>query len=94
MTRFRRNHAMQDTAAIRLNVVPVAPKDRYETIMGAYDSLAVGGVLELTVDHEPSCLYYALRGLRGEGTFRFDYVERGPEVWRGEVRKDAAGTGS
>jgi regulator of cell morphogenesis and NO signaling len=69
-----------------LDVRPVEPKDRFATIMGAYDALGGGGVLDLTVDHDPRCMYYTLKARRGE-TFRFEYLENGPEVWRVEVTR-------
>lgn len=71
----------------RLDVRPVPPKDRYDRIMGAYEGLAPGEVLELTVDHDPTCMYYTLKATRGDDAFAFDYRERGPEVWRVRVRK-------
>jgi uncharacterized protein (DUF2249 family) len=71
----------------RLDVRPVEPKDRFETIIGAYESLAPGDRLELTVDHDPTCMYYTLKATRGDDAFAFEYVERGPEVWRVQVQK-------
>lgn len=70
-----------------LDVRAVEPKDRFERIMGAYESLPAGGVLELTVDHDPKCMYYTLRVTRGDESFTFDYLEAGPEAWRVLVRK-------
>ncbi len=70
-----------------LDVRPVAPKDRYDRIIGAYEALAVGSELELTVDHDPTCMYYTLRATRGDDAFAFDYLEQGPEIWRVRVRK-------
>lgn len=70
-----------------LDIRPVEPKDRYETIIGAYEGLATGAELELTVDHDPTCMYYTLKATRGDDAFEFDYLERGPEVWRVRVRK-------
>lgn len=70
-----------------LDVRPVPPKNRYDTIMGAYEALPTGGVLSLVVDHDPTCMYYTLRATRGEDAFRFEYLERGPEVWRVRVEK-------
>jgi uncharacterized protein (DUF2249 family) len=72
---------------LRLDVRPVEPKDRYERIMGTYESLAVGETLELVVDHDPQCMYYTLRATRGDDAFSFDYLENGPETWRVLVRK-------
>lgn len=71
----------------KLDMRAVAPSERYERIMGAYEELGTGGTMELTLDHEPSCMYYALRATRGEDAFAFDYVEAGPELWRVRVQK-------
>lgn len=70
-----------------LDVRPVPPKDRYDTIIGAYEALEPGGALELAVDHDPTCMYYTLKATRGDDAFSFDYLEQGPEVWRVRVRK-------
>lgn len=71
----------------RLDIRPVEPKDRFERIMAAYEALAVESTLELVVDHDPKCMYYTLRATRGEESFRFEYLEDGPEVWRVHVRR-------
>jgi uncharacterized protein (DUF2249 family) len=75
------------TDLVQLDVRPVEPKDRFDRIMGAYESLTTEQALELTVDHDPKCMYYALRATRGEGAFAFDYLENGPEMWRVRVQK-------
>lgn len=67
-----------------LDVRPVEPKDRFVTIMAAYDALGPGDTLDLTVDHDPKCMYYTLRAMHTE-PFRFEYLEEGPETWRVEV---------
>lgn len=71
----------------RLDVRPVEPRDRFETIIGAYEALSPGDRLELTVDHDPTCMYYTLKATRGDAAFAFEYLEQGPEVWRVHVRK-------
>ena len=72
---------------LKLDVRPVEPKDRYERIIGAYESLAVGQTMELVVDHDPQCMYYTLRATRGDDAFTFEYLEQGPETWRVIVGK-------
>lgn len=72
---------------VRLDVRPVEPKNRFECIMGAYEELPASETLELTVDHDPKCMYYTLRATRGDDAFSFDYLEEGPETWRVQVRK-------
>jgi uncharacterized protein (DUF2249 family) len=76
------NHALT-----RLDVRPVEPKHRFETIMTAYEALRPGVILHLVVDHDPRCMYYTLRATRGEESFTFDYLEEGPEVWRVAVTR-------
>ena len=71
----------------RLDVRAVHPKDRYDRIISAYEALDVGGELELTVDHDPTCMYYTLKATRGDDAFDFIYLDRGPEVWRVRVKK-------
>lgn len=79
------------TMPIRLDVRPVEPKDRFALIMGAYEDLRVGEILELTVDHDPKCMYYTLKATREEDEFSFLYMESGPEAWRVHVRKGVQG---
>jgi uncharacterized protein (DUF2249 family) len=71
----------------KLDVRPIPPRDRYETIIGAYEALDPGAELELAVDHDPTCMYYTLKATRGDAAFAFHYLEKGPEVWRVRVRK-------
>ena len=69
-----------DTAST-LDIRPTPPKDRYETIMSAYESLLPGETMRLIVDHDPRCMYYTLQATRGDDAFRFEYVEDGPIDW-------------
>lgn len=79
------------SSVVCLDVRPVEPKHRFESIMSAFEALAPTQTLELTVDHDPMCMYYTLRATRGDGTFAFEYLERGPRTWRVHVRKNVAG---
>ncbi len=65
-----------------LDIRPTPPKDRFETIMAAYESLASGETLHLIVDHDPRCMYYTLQATRGDDAFSFEYVEDGPIDWQ------------
>lgn len=66
----------------QLDVRSVAPAARFETIMNAYETVPTGGILHLVVDHDPLCMYYTLKVMRGADAFSFHYLEDGPEVWR------------
>ncbi len=70
-----------------LDVRGVPPGERFPLIMGAYEALAEGDSLQLTVDHDPECMYYTLLGTRGPDAFTFAYGERGPVTWRVTVTK-------
>lgn len=70
-----------------LDVRKVEPKDRLETILGAYKALQKGATLKLTVDHDPSCMYYMLEATEPAGSFAFQTTEKGPTTWRAEVKK-------
>lgn len=70
-----------------LDVRSVAPRNRFEMIMGRYRELRPGETLLLIVDHDPKCMYYTLRADYGKDSFSFDYLEDGPEVWRVHVTK-------
>jgi uncharacterized protein (DUF2249 family) len=72
---------------VALDVRPVAPKDRFELIMGTYEALPAGGTMELMLDHDPTCMYFTLLSTKGEGKFDFDYLDQGPIDWRVLVRK-------
>lgn len=72
-----------------VDVRDVEPKDRLGTILGAFRALPLGATLRITLDHDPSCMYYALEESEPAGTFSFRKVGDGPEVWGAEVTKKA-----
>lgn len=72
---------------IELDVRDVEPRDRFETILGAYRMLIPGATMHLTVDHDPMCMYYTLEATEPAQSFSFEVVEHGPEVWRAQVTK-------
>lgn len=76
---------MIEAARVKLDIRPVEPRDRFERIMSTYESLGRDQILELTVDHDPKCMYYTLKATRGDDAFDFRYLESGPERWRVEV---------
>lgn len=63
-----------------LDVRPMAPKVRHETIFDRIDELATGETLRLVNDHDPALLRYQLDATRPD-QFRWEYVEQGPEEW-------------
>lgn len=63
-----------------LDVRPMPPRERHETIFGQLDGLTTGDTLRLVNDHDPAPLRYQLEATR-PGQFRWEYIESGPEEW-------------
>ncbi|HET7658221.1 MAG TPA: DUF2249 domain-containing protein [Bacillales bacterium] len=57
------------------------PREKHPAIYRTFEALAAGEKMELINDHNPKPLYYELEAER-KGTFTWDYLEEGPEVWR------------
>ncbi len=70
-----------------VDVRNVEPRDRLGTILGAFRALPRGATLQITLDHDPSCMYYALEDSEPAGTFAFRKIGDGPKVWHAEVTK-------
>lgn len=71
-----------------LDVRTLAPAKRHDTIFENLDELATGASLTLINDHDPIPLRYQLEATR-EGTFTWDYEERGPATWRVRIGRRA-----
>lgn len=72
--------------------VPSLPRgEKHPTIFRLLEQLAIGDVLRITNDHDPLPLRRALERA-APGAFTFEYLERGPVVWKVEIRKVGAGS--
>lgn len=71
-----------------LDVRPMPPRARHETIFERLDELAAGETLRLVNDHDPAPLRYQLDATR-PGQFRWEYVDRGPEEWAIDITSTA-----
>ncbi len=69
-----------------LDIRPVHPREKHSTIFKMFDSLNNGETFQLINDHDPMPLYYQFNAERAE-QFGWEYVERGPEVWRVNITK-------
>ena len=70
-----------------LNVIEIVPKERHPLIFRTFDELGRGEAFILTNDHDPRPLYYQLLHER-EGLFTWEYLARGPEIWRVRITKN------
>lgn len=71
---------------IELDVRPMAPRDRHPAIFNLWAKLTNGESFLLTNDHDPLPLYYQF-ACEHTGTFRWEYRQRGPELWQVRLTK-------
>lgn len=69
-----------------VDVRQTPPAQRHPMIFGTFESLKPGQSFELVNDHDPKPLYYQFQA-ELTGQFEWNYLERGPEIWRVEIRK-------
>lgn len=62
------------------------PRERHPTIFGTWAQLAPGQTILLVNDHDPVPLYYQFAA-EHVGTFRWEYLEQGPDVFRIRITK-------
>ncbi len=88
----------ESTVINSLDVRSVAPRNRFEMIMGRYDDLDRGETLLLVVDHDPKCMYYTLKADYSDEAFAFAlggvgvvlvmyWVYVGWDVWQVKITK-------
>jgi uncharacterized protein (DUF2249 family) len=71
-----------------LDVRPMPPRVRHETIIDRLDQLVAGETLRLVNDHDPAPLRYQLDATRPD-QFGWEYVEQGPEEWAIDITSRA-----
>src|SRR5450759_4696626 len=67
-----------------LDVRTVPPADRHTQIFETFEALAPGAGFELVNDHDPRPLYFQFAA-RPSVAFTWDYLEKGPKLWRVRV---------
>lgn len=76
---------MTDTV---LDVRSIIPRERHPRIFNTFDGLQPGQSFQLVNDHDPLPLYYHFNAER-PGSFAWNYLESGPEVWRVRIDRTA-----
>lgn len=69
-----------------LDIRSIIPREKHPTIMRTFDELQSGDAFELINDHDPIPLYYQFNAEK-PNQFGWEYVERGPEIWRVNISK-------
>ncbi|MBI5801264.1 MAG: DUF2249 domain-containing protein [Verrucomicrobia bacterium] len=78
---------MNDTLSEHLiDVRPMPPRERHPRIFGSWAELTPGESILLVNDHDPVPLYYQFAA-EHIGTFRWEYIEQGPDVFRVRITK-------
>jgi uncharacterized protein (DUF2249 family) len=64
-----------------LDVRVIPPREKHPAIFATFDALSDGESFVLVNDHDPFPLRYQFEAERPDG-FEWQYLERGPVVWR------------
>jgi uncharacterized protein (DUF2249 family) len=78
----------QTQTAKMIDVRTIPPRERHPLIFQTFHALRPKETFELVNDHDPKPLYYQFAA-EHEGHFTWDYLDRGPEVWRVRIGKSA-----
>ena len=73
---------------ITLDVRSLAPRERHPRIFSTFQTMPIGSSLILVNDHDPRPLYYQFAA-EHPGTFEWNYLDQGPDVWRVDILKTA-----
>lgn len=73
--------ALQKAPESIVDVSSIIPRERHPLIFNTFLALKPGQAFVLVNDHDPKPLYYQFQAEHA-GTFHWDYLEKGPDVWR------------
>jgi uncharacterized protein (DUF2249 family) len=71
-----------------IDVRSIVPRERHPLIFNTFEQLKPGYGFVLVNDHDPKPLYYQFEA-EHQGTFGWDYLEKGPGVWRVVISRTA-----
>lgn len=71
-----------------IDVRTITPRERHALIFGTFDDLAAGQSVVIVNDHDPKPLYYQFQA-RYPGAVGWEYLEKGPDVWRVRIARAA-----
>jgi uncharacterized protein (DUF2249 family) len=69
-----------------IDVRCMPPRERHPNIFGTWAELPPGESILLVNDHDPVPLYYQFAA-EHPGTFRWEYLEQGPDIFRVRISK-------
>jgi uncharacterized protein (DUF2249 family) len=71
-----------------IDIRALDPAVRPSTVFRAFDALEVGGSVEALNDHDPLGLRKFFEAAR-PGTFTWEYLQSGPDLWKVRVTRTA-----
>jgi uncharacterized protein (DUF2249 family) len=71
-----------------IDVREIAPRERHPLIFSTFRGLPAGGSMQLVNDHDPRPLYHQMQAQMPD-SFRWDYLEAGPDTWRVRITRQA-----
>ena len=70
----------------QLDVRDLPPPQRHTLIFATCGKLSTGNAVVLINDHDPKPLYYQFEAAL-PGHFGWEYLEKGPEIWRVRITR-------
>jgi uncharacterized protein (DUF2249 family) len=80
--------SVQHSSGSIVDVRTIVPRERHLLIFNTFHELAPGQDFVLVNDHDPKPLYYHFKA-EYDGTFAWDYLDQGPDVWRVRISRTA-----
>lgn len=74
------------TSTPTVDVRSIPPRQRHPLIFSTFAGLPAGAAMELVNDHDPQPLHHQFAA-EWPNAFDWQYLERGPEVWRVSIGK-------
>ena len=79
-----------DREIMELDVRIVPAIEKHALVFRTFDALAVGESFVIINDHDPAALWHHFHRTR-KPFFGWEYLERGPQIWRVELSKHTGG---
>jgi uncharacterized protein (DUF2249 family) len=80
--------SVQHSPSSVVDVRSIVPRERNPLIFNTFHAFKSGQDFVLVNDHDPKPLYYQFEA-EHKGTFGWDYLEQGPDVWRVRISRTA-----
>ena len=80
--------SVQDSSSTVVDVRTIIPRERHPLIFNTFLELALGQDFILVNDHDSKPLYYQFKA-EHDGTFTWNYLDQGPDVWRVRINRTA-----